>query len=269
VEHYQPMIEKVWAAPFDAPALQQEGLTRVLDEVIDALDAGRLRVAVYQGGVWQVQEWLKKALLMNIRLQENRPLTYPCPGYDKIPSKFEGWDDARFKEARLRVVPGALVRKGTYVAPGCVLMPSFINFGSYVGEETMIDIGADVGSCAQIGQRCHVSAGVVIGGVVEPLQAAPVILEDHVFVGAQSAIVEGVLVQEGAVIGMGVKLGASTPIFDRASGEISYGVVPPRSVVVPGALPTQGGVNLYCAVIIKQVDAKTREKTAINDLLRP
>jgi 2,3,4,5-tetrahydropyridine-2-carboxylate N-succinyltransferase len=239
VEHYQPMIEKVWAAPFDAPALQQEGLTRVLDEVIDALDAGRLRVAVYQGGVWQVQEWLKKALLMNIRLQENRPLTYPCPGYDKIPSKFEGWDDARFKEARLRVVPGALVRKGTYVAPGCVLMPSFINFGSYVGEETMIDIGADVGSCAQIGQR------------------------------AQSAIVEGVLVQEGAVIGMGVKLGASTPIFDRASGEISYGVVPPRSVVVPGALPTQGGVNLYCAVIIKQVDAKTREKTAINDLLRP
>ncbi|MBA4749014.1 MAG: 2,3,4,5-tetrahydropyridine-2,6-dicarboxylate N-succinyltransferase [Alphaproteobacteria bacterium] len=269
MQHYKALIGKAWDTAFDAHTCQQEGLPKVLDEIIEALDTGRARVAVYQDAVWQVQEWLKKALLLNIRLQENKPLTYPCPGYDKIPSKFEGWDDARFKEARLRVVPGAFVRKGSYVAPGCVLMPSFINFGTYVGEETMIDIGADVGSCAQIGKRCHVSAGVVIGGVVEPLQAAPVILEDHVFVGAQSAIVEGVLVQEGAVIGMGVKLGASTPIFDRASGKISYGVIPPRSVVVPGCLPSQGGVSLYCAVIIKQVDAKTREKTAINDLLRP
>jgi 2,3,4,5-tetrahydropyridine-2-carboxylate N-succinyltransferase len=269
MQHYQPLIEKAWASPFDAHALQREGLPRVLDEIIEALDAGLLRVAVFQDGAWQVHEWLKKALLLNIRLQENRPLSYPCPGYDKIPSKFEGWDDARFKAARLRILSGALVRKGTYVAPGCILMPSFINLGAYVGEETMIDIGADIGSCAQIGQRCHVSAGVVLGGVIEPLQASPVILEDHVFVGAQSAVVEGVLVQEGAVIGMGVKLGASTPIFDRASGGISYGVVPPRSVVVPGALPPQGGVSLHCAVIIKQVDAKTREKTAINDLLRP
>ena len=245
---------------------------------LDLLDSGKARVAEKFRGDWIVNQWLKKAVLLSFRL--NDMTTIPGgPGrnagwYDKVPSKFEGWGSSEFTDAGFRAVPNCIVRRSAYVAPGVVLMPSFVNLGAYVDEGTMIDTWATVGSCAQIGKNCHISGGAGIGGVLEPLQANPVIIEDDCFIGARSEVAEGVIVREGAVLSMGVFIGASTKIIDRATGEIFQGEVPPYSVVVPGSLPgapagdDHARPSLYCAVIIKQVDASTRSKTSVNELLR-
>jgi 2,3,4,5-tetrahydropyridine-2-carboxylate N-succinyltransferase len=252
-------------------------------EALDLLDSGQARVAERQGvGDWKVNQWLKKAVLLSFRLQDM--VTIPGGGdfpgvgqsvwWDKVPSKFSGWDEARFREAGFRAVPGCVVRKSAYVAPGVVIMPGFINLGAYVGSGTMVDTWATVGSCAQIGENVHLSGGAGIGGVLEPLQAGPVIIEDNCFIGARSEVVEGVVVEEGAVLSMGVFIGASTKIINRDTGEVHIGRVPAYSVVVPGSMPGKPlpdgspGPNLSCAVIIKQVDERTRSKTSINDLLR-
>jgi 2,3,4,5-tetrahydropyridine-2-carboxylate N-succinyltransferase len=245
---------------------------------LDLLDSGKARVAEkLADGSWAVNQWLKKAVLLSFRLNDNK-LIEGAPGgsnyWDKVPTKFEGWDEARFREGGFRAVPGAVVRHSAHISKGVILMPSFVNLGAYVGEGTMVDTWVTVGSCAQIGKNVHISGGVGIGGVLEPLQAGPVIIEDNCFIGARSEIVEGVVVGEGAVISMGVFIGASTKIVDRATGEIHIGKVPPYSVVVSGSLPGknlpngQPGPSLYCAVIVKTVDAQTRSKTGINDLLR-
>ena len=246
-------------------------------EALDLLDTGKARVAEKVDGAWQVNQWLKKAVLLNFRLNDNT-LIEGAPGgssyWDKVPTKFEGWGEAEFRQAGFRAVPGAVVRRPAFIAKSVVLMPSFVNVGAYVGEGTMIDTWVTVGSCAQIGKNVHISGGVGIGGVLEPLQAGPVIIEDNCFIGARSEVVEGVVVGEGSVISMGVFIGASTKIVDRATGEIHVGKVPPYSVVVSGSLPGKPmpghnwGPSLYCAVIVKTVDAQTRSKTAINDLLR-
>lgn len=265
----QEQIEQGWETRGTLTPQSTGPLADAVRAVLQHLDTGQMRVAEKQGSRWVVHDWLKKALLLSFPLQENRLLTFPSAGYDKIPSKFEHWSEKDFQEAHLRVVPGAHVRYASYLGPHCVLMPSFINFGVFVGKGTMIDIGAQIGSCAQIGARCHVSASSVIGGVVEPLQARPVIVEDNCFIGAQCALVEGIHVEEGAVLGMGTHIGASTPLFDRQTGEVSYGRVPPYAVVVPGMMPSQNSeVLLPCGVIVKHVDAQTRSKTEINDLLR-
>ena len=237
---------------------------------IEMLDNGSARVAEPVASGWQVNEWLKKAVLLYFRLHDNAPVAMGgLMGYDKVPLKFAGWSDAQFKTQGARIVPPACVRKGAYLAPGVVLMPSFVNIGAYVGAGTMVDTWASVGSCAQVGANCHISAGTGIGGVLEPLQANPTIIEDDCFIGARSEVVEGVIVGQGSVLSMGVFITQSTPIYDRATGEISYGRVPPYSVVVPGSLPKDGGrYSLTCAVIVKRVDAQTRSKTAINALLR-
>jgi 2,3,4,5-tetrahydropyridine-2-carboxylate N-succinyltransferase len=229
-----------------------------------------------QGG-WQVNQWLKKAVLLSFRLNDNVPMEASAagaPAFDKVPLKFTGWDAARFREAGFRAVPGAVVRRGAHIAKGVVLMPSFVNIGAHVGEGAMIDTWATVGSCAQIGRNVHISGGAGIGGVLEPLQANPVVIEDNCFIGARAEVAEGVIVGEGAVLSMGVFLGASTKIVDRATGDVYMGRVPPYSVVVPGSLPGKPlpdgsqGPSLYCAVIVKTVDAQTRSKTGINELLR-
>ncbi|UAK23593.1 2,3,4,5-tetrahydropyridine-2,6-dicarboxylate N-succinyltransferase [Sphingomonas nostoxanthinifaciens] len=236
------------------------------------LDAGTLRVAEKGAdGGWTVNQWLKKAVLLSFRLNDNRVMDGPgdAPWFDKVPSKFAGWDEARFRAAGFRAVPGSIVRTGAFIGKGAVLMPSFVNIGAYVGEGTMVDTWATVGSCAQIGRNVHLSGGTGIGGVLEPLQAGPVVIEDDCFIGARSEVAEGVVVEQGAVLSMGVYLGASTRIVDRATGEIFVGRVPAYSVVVPGSMPgASGGPNLYCAVIVKRVDAQTRAKTGINELLR-
>ncbi|HSG33659.1 MAG TPA: 2,3,4,5-tetrahydropyridine-2,6-dicarboxylate N-succinyltransferase [Sphingomonadaceae bacterium] len=257
------------------------GSGEVRDAVEDALamlDSGEERVAEKNAaGDWQVNQWLKKAVLLSFRLTENSVVpngAAGAPGYDKVLSKFAGWGDIRFKEAGFRVVPGAIARRGCFIGRGVVLMPSFVNIGAYVDEGTMVDTWATVGSCAQIGKNVHISGGAGIGGVLEPLQAGPVIIEDNCFIGARSEVAEGVVVGEGAVLSMGVYLGASTKIVDRATGEVHMGMVPPYSVVVPGSLPGKPlpdgspGPSLYCAVIVKTVDAQTRSKTGINELLR-
>ena len=248
-------------------------LVALVTETLRQLDTGALRIAEPDGaGGWRVNQWLKQAVLLSFRLTENALIeggSAGHPAYDKVPSKFAGWDEARFREAAIRVVPGAIVRHGAYVAPGCVLMPSFVNIGAHVGANTMVDTWASVGSCAQVGANCHISAGAGIGGVLEPLQANPTIIEDDCFIGARSEIVEGVIVGQGSVVAMGVFITQSTKIVDRATGTISYGRIPPYSVVVPGTLPDPaGGPSLACAVIIKTVDERTRAKTGINDLLR-
>jgi 2,3,4,5-tetrahydropyridine-2,6-dicarboxylate N-succinyltransferase len=240
-------------------------------EALDLLDAGKVRVAEKRDGGWVVNQWLKKAVLLSFRLSDLEIM--PGPGvsawWDKVPSKFANWGENRFRAAGFRAVPGSIVRHSAYIAPNVVLMPSFVNLGAYVDEGTMVDTWATVGSCAQIGKRCHISGGAGIGGVLEPLQAGPVIIEDDCFVGARSEVAEGVVIREGSVLSMGVYLGASTRIVDRASGKVSYGEVPPYSVVVAGSMPgASGGPSLYCAVIVKQVDEKTRSKTSINELLR-
>jgi 2,3,4,5-tetrahydropyridine-2-carboxylate N-succinyltransferase len=244
-----------------------------VDKALALLDSGQARVAEKQSdGRWHVNQWLKKAVLLSFRLNDMTVIS-GGPGkavwWDKVDSKFSGWNAERFREAGFRAVPGAIVRRAAYVAPGVVLMPSFINLGAYVDSGTMIDTWATVGSCAQIGKNCHISGGTGIGGVLEPLQAGPVIIEDNCFIGARSEVAEGVVVREGSVLSMGVFLGASTKIVDRDSGKIYVGEVPSYSVVVPGALPGKdGGPSLSCAVIVKRVDEKTRAKTSINELLR-
>ena len=273
------------AATIDAAWDARDGIsTATTGEVRDAveaalglLDSGRARVAEKVDGGWQVNQWLKKAVLLSFRL--NAMAEIPggpggAPWWDKVDSKFLGWDAAKFGEAGFRAVPGCIVRKGAYIAPGAVLMPSFVNLGAYVGEGAMIDTWATVGSCAQIGRNVHISGGAGIGGVLEPLQAGPVIIEDDCFIGARSEVAEGVVVEQGAVLSMGVFLGASTKIVDRATGEVFMGEVPPYSVVVSGTMPAKPLPNgepspsLYCAVIVKRVDEKTRSKTSINELLR-
>ncbi len=248
-----------------------------VEVALKALDSGQCRVAEKIEGAWTVHQWLKKAVLLSFRLNPMTRIS-GAPGgaswWDKVPSKFEGWSDADFVDSGFRAVPGCVVRRSAYVAPDVVLMPSFVNLGAYVDSGTMVDTWATVGSCAQIGKNVHLSGGVGIGGVLEPLQAGPVIIEDNCFIGARSEVVEGVVVEEGAVLSMGVFIGASTKIVDRATGDIHYGRVPAYSVVVPGALPgpafpnNEPGPSLGCAVIVKRVDAQTRSKTAINELLR-
>ena len=244
-----------------------------VDSALELLDKGEARVAEREtSGKWKVNQWLKKAVLLSFRLNDMSAIA-GGPGqaswWDKVPSKFDGWGENRFRDAGFRAVPGAIVRRSAFIARNVVLMPSFVNLGAYVDEATMIDTWSTVGSCAQIGKRVHISGGVGIGGVLEPLQAEPVIIEDDCFIGARSEVAEGVIVEQGAVLSMGVFLGASTKIVDRASGEVHYGRVPAYSVVVPGALPGKdGGPALACAVIVKRVDERTRSKTSINELLR-
>lgn len=249
-----------------------------VEAALDGLDSGALRVARKSDGEWTVDQWLKMAVLLSFRLHDMRPVAggpgRDTPWFDKVPSKFAGWDAARFREAGFRAVPNCVVRRSAYIAPGVILMPSFVNLGAHVASGTMVDTWATVGSCAQIGRNCHISGGAGIGGVLEPLQADPVIVEDNCFIGARSEVAEGVIVEEGAVLSMGVYIGASTRIVDRDSGEVFRGRVPAYSVVVPGSMPGRSladgspGPSLYCAVIVKRVDARTREKTSINELLR-
>ncbi len=249
------------------------GETRdAIEETLNALDSGKLRVAARQAdGSWHVNQWAKKAVLLGFRIkdmeiQDGGPQA--SGWWDKVDSKFKGWGENQWRAAGFRAVPNCVVRKSAFVAPGVVLMPSFVNLGAYVDEGTMVDTWATVGSCAQIGKNVHLSGGVGIGGVLEPMQAGPTIIEDNCFIGARSEVVEGCIVREGSVLGMGVFIGKSTKIVDRATGDVFYGEVPPYSVVVAGSMPSKNGVNLYCAVIVKRVDAQTRSKTAINELLR-
>jgi 2,3,4,5-tetrahydropyridine-2,6-dicarboxylate N-succinyltransferase len=266
----EPLIDDAWErraslAPNDIAALRP-----AIERVLDALEAGRLRVAEPDANGWHVHAWIKKAVLLYFRISANRVVDGgPMAAFDKVPLRFAGADEAAFAAAGARVVPGALVRRGAHVARDAVLMPSYVNIGAYVGAGTMVDTWATVGSCAQIGARVHLSGGVGIGGVLEPLQANPTIIEDDCFIGARSEVVEGVVVERGSVIGMGVFLGQSTRIYDRATREITYGRVPAGSVVVAGSLPaSDGSHSLYVAVIVKHVDEKTRAKTGINELLR-
>ncbi|MDP3907768.1 2,3,4,5-tetrahydropyridine-2,6-dicarboxylate N-succinyltransferase [Novosphingobium sp.] len=270
-------IEAAWEAR-DGVTPASSDVRSLVEAALELLDSGQARVAEPDGqGGWQVNQWLKKAVLLSFRLNDNVVVPNGAagsPAFDKVPSKFAGWGENRFREGGFRVVPGAVVRRGSYIARGVILMPSFVNIGAHVGEGTMVDTWATVGSCAQIGKGVHLSGGVGIGGVLEPLQAGPVVIEDNCFIGARSEVVEGVRVCEGAVLSMGVYLGASTKIVDRATGEVHIGRVPPYAVVVPGSMPGKPlpdgtpGPSLYCAVIVKTVDAQTRAKTAINDLLR-
>jgi 2,3,4,5-tetrahydropyridine-2,6-dicarboxylate N-succinyltransferase len=252
------------------PKTASSQIRSAVQGALDALDAGTLRVAEKHNGRWQVNEWLKKAVLLSFRLEDSVPVSAgDCRFYDKVPLKFSGWSDAQFAAAGVRVVPPATVRRGAFVAPNVVLMPSYVNIGAYVDSGTMVDTWATVGSCAQIGRNVHLSGGVGIGGVLEPLQASPTIIEDDCFIGARSEIVEGVIVEAGAVVSMGVFIGQSTRIYDRERDEILYGRVPAGAVVVPGSLPSADGkYGLACAVIVKRVDARTRAKTSLNDLLR-
>ncbi len=266
-------IDDAWEARDTIGFATGDPVRGAVDAALDALDAGRLRVAERGAdGAWVVHQWLKKAVLLSFRLNDNRIVdggAAGAPGFDKVASKFAGWDESAFRTAGFRAVPGAIVRRGAHVAKGAVLMPSFVNIGAHVGEGTMVDTWATVGSCAQIGRNVHLSGGTGIGGVLEPLQANPVVIEDGCFIGARSEVAEGVIVREGAVLSMGVYLGASTRIVDRATGTVTRGAVPPYAVVVPGTLPgANGGPGLYCAVIVKTVDAQTRSKTGINELLR-
>ncbi|ATG48507.1 2,3,4,5-tetrahydropyridine-2,6-dicarboxylate N-succinyltransferase [Celeribacter ethanolicus] len=265
-------IEAAWDAR-DTITPATGGETReAIETTLNALDKGEIRVAEKQeDGNWHVNQWAKKAVLLGFRIKDMELHDGGPQGsgwWDKVDSKFKGWGTAEFKAAGFRAVPNAVVRKSAYIAPGVVLMPSFVNLGAHVDSGTMVDTWATVGSCAQIGKNVHLSGGAGIGGVLEPLQAGPVIIEDNCFIGARAEVAEGVIVREGSVLGMGVYLGQSTKIVDRETGEVFYGEVPPYSVVVAGSMPSKNGVSLYCAVIVKRVDAKTRSKTGINELLR-
>jgi 2,3,4,5-tetrahydropyridine-2-carboxylate N-succinyltransferase len=271
-EGLEALIEEAWEIRESVGPTSQGDIRQAVESALAMLDSGRARVAEPADGGWQINQWLKKAVLLSFRLSPMQRIS-GAPGgsswWDKVPSKFAGLSDSDFSAAGFRAVPGAIVRHGAYIAPGAVLMPSFVNIGAYVGEGTMVDTWATVGSCAQIGKNVHISGGTGIGGVLEPLQAGPVIIEDDCFIGARSEVAEGVVVEQGAVISMGVFLGASTKIVDRATGAVSYGRVPAYSVVVPGTLPGKdGGPSLACAVIVKTVDERTRSKTGINELLR-
>ncbi|HSZ74925.1 MAG TPA: 2,3,4,5-tetrahydropyridine-2,6-dicarboxylate N-succinyltransferase [Rhizomicrobium sp.] len=272
MEELAQIVNEAWEARDTLNAGSRGPVHEAVDAALDALDSGKLRVAEKAGGDWHTHQWLKKAVLLSFRLSPMKRIA-GAPGdaawWDKVDSKFLSFDDARFAEAGFRAVPGAIVRRSAFIAKNVVLMPCFVNVGAYIGEGTMIDTWSTVGSCAQVGRNCHISGGVGLGGVLEPLQASPVIIEDNCFIGARAEVAEGVIVGEGSVISMGVYLGQSTKIVDRATGEIIYGRVPPYSVVVSGTLP-QGPDKpaLYCAVIVKRVDERTRAKTSINELLR-
>ena len=265
-------IESAWDAR-DTITPATKGETReAIEATLEALDKGQLRVAERrESGEWHVNQWAKKAVLLGFRLKDMELQSGGPQGsswWDKVDSKFAGWGETEWKQAGFRAVPNCIVRRSAYIAPGVVLMPSFVNLGAHVGEGTMVDTWATVGSCAQIGKHVHLSGGVGIGGVLEPMQAGPTIIEDNCFIGARSEVVEGCIIREGSVLGMGVYIGKSTKIVDRETGEVFYGEVPAYSVVVSGSLPSKNGVNLYCAVIVKRVDAQTRSKTGINELLR-
>ncbi len=273
----EEIINQAWDNRDQVDAQTSGEIREAVENALADLDAGRQRIAEKAEGQWQVNQWLKKAVLLSFRLNPMEEISCGPGGsnwWDKVPSKFDGWGADDFTKAGFRAVPHCIVRKSAYIAPGVVLMPSFVNLGAYVDEGTMIDTWATVGSCAQVGKNCHISGGTGIGGVLEPLQAGPVIIEDNVFIGARSEVAEGVIVEEGAVISMGVFIGASTKIIDRQTGDVTYGRVPAYSVVVPGTLPGkplangEPGPNLACAVIVKRVDEKTRSKTGINELLR-
>lgn len=271
------IIDAAWDAREGISSGTQGEVRDAVQTALAGLDDGSLRVAEKLDGSWQVNQWLKKAVLLSFRLNDNLLVdggASGAPAYDKVPSKFSGWDADRFRNAGFRVVPGAVARHGSYVGKNVILMPSFVNIGARVDDGTMVDTWATVGSCAQIGKNVHLSGGVGIGGVLEPLQAGPVIIEDNCFIGARSEVVEGVIVEEGAVLSMGVFISSTSKIIDRTTGEVFVGRVPAYSVVVPGSIPGKAlpdgspGPNLSCAVIVKRVDAQTRAKTAINDLLR-
>jgi 2,3,4,5-tetrahydropyridine-2-carboxylate N-succinyltransferase len=278
----QQIIDAAWERRAEINTGTKGQVLDAVQAALDGLDRGEYRVAEKRDGTWETNQWLKKAVLLSFRLIDSTLISgggnYPGFGeagwYDKVPSKFAGWTEDKFRAAGFRAVPNCVVRRSAYVAPGAILMPSFLNVGAYVDSGTMVDTWVTIGSCAQIGKNCHISGGVGIGGVLEPVQAGPVVIEDNCFIGARSEVVEGVVVGEGSVISMGVFIGASTKIVDRATGEVHYGKVPPYSVVVSGALPgkpfpnNEPGPSLYCAVIVKRVDEKTRSKTSINELLR-
>lgn len=265
-------IESAWEARDSINPGTVGNYRDAIEEALGALDAGAVRVAERRpDGSWHVNQWAKLAVMLGFRLRDMEPQRGGPQGstwWDKVDSKFEGWGTEQWRNAGFRAVPNCVVRRSAYVAPSVVLMPSFVNLGAYVDEGTMVDTWATVGSCAQIGKNVHLSGGAGIGGVLEPVQASPTIIEDNCFIGARSEVVEGVIVRKGSVLGMGVFIGQSTKIFDRSTGKISYGEVPPYSVVVSGSLPSSNGVSLYCAVIVKTVDAGTRSKTGINELLR-
>jgi 2,3,4,5-tetrahydropyridine-2,6-dicarboxylate N-succinyltransferase len=273
ISRLQATIDSAWEQRQSLDAKAKTAARKAVASALDLLDRGNLRVAEKSGGAWHVHQWLKKAVLLSFALNDLAPIAGGPGGarwWDKVPSKFSGWGAPQFRKAGFRAVPGAVVRHSAYIAPGAVLMPCFVNVGAYVGPGTMIDTWSTVGSCAQIGADCHISGGVGIGGVLEPVQAAPVIIEDRCFIGARSEVAEGAIVEEGAVLAMGCFIGASTKIVDRASGEVFIGRVPAYAVVVPGSLPAKDGKgpSLACCVIVKRVDARTRAKTSINELLR-
>ena len=265
-------IEAAWDVRDTITPATKGEVRDAIETTLNALDGGSLRVAERQDdGNWHVNQWAKKAVLLSFRLNDMAPISGgngDTTWWDKVPSKFAGWGAAEWRAAGFRAVPGSIVRRSAFIGKGVVLMPSFVNLGAYVDEGTMVDGWATVGSCAQIGKNVHLSGGVGIGGVLEPMQAGPTIIEDNCFIGARSEVVEGCIIREGSVLGMGVFIGQSTKIVDRATGEVTYGEVPPYSVVVAGTMPSTNGVSLYCAVIVKRVDEKTRSKTGINELLR-
>ena len=265
-------IEAAWEARDTITPTTTGEQREAIEDTLNALDSGSLRVAEKQDdGSWHVNQWAKKAVLLGFRIKDMEQQDGGPQGsgwWDKVDSKFKGWGDTQWKAAGFRAVPNCVVRKSAFIAPGVVLMPSFVNLGAYVDEGTMVDTCATVGSCAQIGKNVHLSGGVGIGGVLEPMQAGPTIIEDNCFIGARSEVVEGCIVREGSVLGMGVYIGKSTKIVARETGQVMYGEVPPYSVVVSGSMPSKNGINLYCAVIVKRVDAQTRSKTGINELLR-
>ena len=265
-------IEAAWSVRDTINPSTKGKVRDAIEETLEALDKGNLRVAEKTNdNAWQVNQWAKKAVLLGFRIKDMEIQSggpQSSGWWDKVDSKFKGWNDEAWKKAGFRAVPNCVVRKSAYIAPGVVLMPSFVNLGAYVDEGTMVDTWATVGSCAQIGKNVHLSGGVGIGGVLEPMQAGPTIIEDNCFIGARSEVVEGCIVREGSVLGMGVYIGQSTKIVDRETGEVMYGEVPPYSVVVSGSMPSKNNVSLYCAVIVKRVDEKTRSKTGINELLR-
>lgn len=276
-EKLQQIIEKAWENKEELGFFTVGEIRDAVNTVLNLLDEGSIRIAQNKNNEWQVNEWIKKAILISFKINDNFLIYGPSEvnkisssWFDKVPSKFHNWQEEDFRRASFRAVPGSIVRKGAYIAKNCVLMPSFVNIGAFVDEGTMVDAWATVGSCAQIGKNCHLSGGVGIGGVLEPLQSNPVIIEDNCFIGARSEIVEGVIVGKGSVISMGVYIGKSTKIIDRETNDVTYGKIPPYSVVVPGSIPDSRSLSLslYAAVIVKRVDEKTRSKTSINELLR-
>ncbi len=271
-DSFEKIINEAWNNKSQINSQSDKKILNVISETIELLDSGKIRVAEKKSNQWHVNQWIKKAILLSFRVNKMKASKGPySTWYDKIEGKTQGWDEKKIIEAGFRYVPNGVIRKGAFIAKNVVLMPSFVNVGAYVDEGSMIDTWASVGSCAQVGKNCHISGGAGIGGVLEPMQANPTIVEDNCFIGARAEIAEGVIIEKGSVLSMGVYIGASTRIIDRSSGEILYGKVPSYSVVVPGAMPSKNnpdGPSLYCVVIVKKVDEKTRSKTSINDLLR-